>query len=258
MNIETNIETEAPIHWGHFAMVLGVAVALLGVTWLKNPEGFLPKNHPVAARTDLPKYYAYEEPAMPDGPRVAGASTQNGDLPSVLNEDGSVSQTLSAGDVLGVTTNDLESMASELKVMELSDSDEAIKQYLNWTREYELTAVDNTALENALSSSDQAQLNIQAGKFESIKEKLLERAVPASLARLHKMKILQYQAGINLFRNFTQADENPEQVSASLGTFIQAQQEMESEANIVDQKYSNLLNPEVLAAEQAAQNGGAQ
>ncbi|MCL5008935.1 MAG: hypothetical protein M1400_01180 [Patescibacteria group bacterium] len=257
MEQENNFYKEAPIHWGHFAMIVGVAVALLGVTWLKNPQGFFPKAQPVAERSDIPKYYAYVEPAMPDGPRVAGASTVNPDLPSVLNEDGSVTPTISVGDVLGVSTNDLESMAAQLKITEIPDSDAAIKDYMAWTQAHELDAIDSTGLENALSSADQQQLDVQAAKFQKIKDDLLARAVPQSLAKLHKLKILQYQAGINLFKSFTKADDNPEQVQSDLGIFTQAQQEMENEAAQVEQKYAKLLDPQIIAAEQAAQEGGA-
>lgn len=248
----------APVHWGHFALIVSAAVMLLGVTWLKNPQGFFPKSQPVAERTDLPRYYAYvEDSALPDGPRVAGANTINPDLPSVLNEDGSVSPTISVGDVLGVSTDDLTAMAVQLKVMVIPDSDAAIKDYMAWTQAHELDAIDSYGLENALSSTDQTQLNAQAEKFQKIKDELLSKAVPQSLVKLHKLKILQYQAGINLFKSFTRADDNPEQLQRDLGIFTQAQQEMENEAVVIGQKYASILNPQLTASPASAQEGGA-
>lgn len=260
MQQESNFTGQpAVVHWGHFALIVSAAVVLLGVTWLKNPQGFFPKSQPVAVRTDLPRYYAYvDDAAVPDGPRVAGASTINPDLPSVLNEDGSVSPTVSVGDVLGVSTNDLQSMAAQLNVTVIPDSDAAIKDYMAWTQAHELDAIDSYGLENALSSADQAQLDVQAEKFQKIKDDLLARAVPQSLVKLHKLKILQYQAGINLFKSFTKADDNPEQLQMDLGIFTQTQQEMENEAAVIEQKYSALLSPQLPANQAGVQEGGAQ
>lgn len=246
------------VHWGHFVFVVGTAVALLGVTWLKDPQSFFPKTKSAAFRADLPRYYAYiDDTALPNGPQVAGASDINPDLPSVLNEDGSISPTISVGDVLGVSTDDLTAMAAQLKVMVVPDSDNTIKDYMAWTQAHELDAIDSYGLENALSSADQTQLNAQAEKFQTIKDELLAKAVPQSLAKLHKLKILQYQAGINLFKSFTKADDNPEQLQRDLGIFTQAQQEMENEAVVIGQKYANILNPQLTTAGQAGvQEGG--
>jgi hypothetical protein len=254
--LQTKIQT--PIHWGHFAMVVGVAVTLLGVTWLKNPEGFLPEKKQTTVRADLPKYYAYVQPAEFDGPQVAGASTANSDLPSVLNEDGSVTQVISLGEVLGVTTEDLDSQALQVNITELPDTDANIREYFSWTQNQEMTALDGITIENALSTSDQNLLNQEADKFEKIKNDLLSKSAPKSLVRLHKLKILQYQAGINLLRRFTKADEFPEEVSKDLGIFAQAQQEMENEAAAMNEKFKSLLQQAVLSPGQEAISGGGQ
>jgi hypothetical protein len=85
---------EQSIHFGHLKPVLLVALLLLGITWMKNPQLFknfeAPKSALTTAGRNLPHYYAYVMPAEFSQPMVAGASTQASG-PSIINEDGSIS-----------------------------------------------------------------------------------------------------------------------------------------------------------------------
>lgn len=227
-------------HFGHLSAVFGVAILLLGISWLKQPllfkNIFSKQNLQSAKEKKLPKYYAYAPPAEINAPMVAGAQTING--PAILNEDGTFSPALSAGEVLGVSTKEAELDANKIFVKEIPDNESAIKKYVTDVQNLEIGYIDNAEFESALSSRNEEKLKLQAEKFLKLKEKLLEQLVPSSLVSLHKYKIMQYSAAIELLNNFTQADTNPELLSKSLGLFLQAQQQQEVEAASLSLKYN--------------------
>src|SRR5438105_11502470 len=124
-NIQT-AQMPAPIHWGHFGAVLGVMVLLLGFSWMQKPDLFaFHKNAVLVDDANTPHYYAYQAP--PAQPLVAGASTDQ--VPSVINEDGTVSP-VDMGRVLGASTQDVQLSLSDVKVKTVPDSSQAINKYL--------------------------------------------------------------------------------------------------------------------------------
>lgn len=232
---------EQHLHFGHFGTVLSVAILLLGISWFKQPllfENVFSRQSPRSAQErNLPKYYAYVAPTETNAPMVAGAQTING--PAILNEDGTFSPAMSAGEILGVNSQDAELDASKILVKETPDSQEAIQKYVSDVQNLELGYIDNAEFETALSSQDEKKIKEQANKFLELKNKLSEQPVPASFVKLHKLKILQYSAAIELLNNFNQADSNPELVSRSLGIFLETQQQQEAEASLVGQKFKS-------------------
>jgi hypothetical protein len=132
--------------------------------------------------------------------------------------------------------------ANKILVKEIPDSQEAIQKYVSDVQNLELTVIDNAEFETALSSQDEEKIKTQAGKFLELKTKLLEQLVPQSFVNLHKYKIAQYSAAIELLNNFNQADSNPELVSRDLGLFLNAQQQQEAEAANLSAKFNLIQN----------------
>jgi hypothetical protein len=208
---------------------------------MKNPQLFdLFKTRPAQSASGMrvPKYYAYAAPAEDSQPMVAGASTEPSG-PSVINEDGSLSPAVDVGEVLGAGTEDLDFIASAIEVKPVADSEEGIQKYFIFSRQLETDFLDNAEFERALTSGSQAEIDRQTGKLEQIKNSLEDYSqVPESLARFHKLNIVQYRAAMNLLKNFLKADENPEMVTRTLGEFLQAQQEQQQELLQLSQKYN--------------------
>ena len=245
-----NLEIEPHVHLGHFFTVMSVAVLLLGISWMKDPGLFRTKKSlPIAANEqDVPHYYAYVTPSedLP-GPQVAGANTQ-GQGPSIINEDGSVTR-IDLGQVLGASTENTLLPLDKIFVKEVPDSEPAIRQYFTAAQNIESGFINNANFESALSSGNQEQINKQAEIISKIKDNLLNLSVPSSLVKLHKLKIAQYQASVGLLNNFTQADSKPELVGQYLEQFLKSQQDLDTEQSVVNQKY-NL--PDYLGADLSA------
>jgi hypothetical protein len=143
------------------------------------------------------------------------------------------------GEVLGAGTEDLDFIASAIEVKPVADSEEGIQKYFIFSRQLETDFLDNAEFERALTSGSQAEIDRQTGKLEQIKNSLEDYSqVPESLARFHKLNIVQYRAAMNLLKNFLKADENPEMVTRTLGEFLQAQQEQQQELLQLSQKYN--------------------
>lgn len=233
-------QAPAGISWGNFAIVVITILLLLGVTYIKKPELFSAKEKKYSAAdyANTPSYYAYVEPSTP---QVAGANTYEG--PSVINEDGTVSQagTLDMGAVLGASTQDVELSLDKIKVKTIADSQPAIRKYFSEAQNLEAGPVDNAGFEAALSSNNQKLIDQQAEKIYGIKVALENLAVPQGVATLHKLKIIHYGAAVSILNNFTQADNNPELVGNSLQQFLKSQQDLDSELSLVVKKYN--INP---------------
>lgn len=253
---QTTGQPPAGISWGNFAIVVVTILLLLGVTFIKKPELFSAKEKKYSAAdyANTPSYYAYVEPAAV--PQVAGANTNDG--PSVINEDGTVSQagSLDMGAVLGASTQDVELSLDKIKVKIVADSQPAIKKYFVDTQNLEAGPVDNAGFEAALSSNNQKLIDLQAEKINAIKVALENLTVPQGLVTLHKLKIIHYSAAVAILNNFTQADNNPELVGSNLQQFLKSQQDLDSELSLAVKKYN--INPSefnlVLADVPAPQN----
>lgn len=227
---ENNIQQQS-IHFGHLGLILSVAVLLLGVSWMKNPDlfdVFEDKSSNPSIIANLPRYYAYEPPAEFNQPLVAGVSTE-GQGPMIINEDGSLTPAVEAGDVLGASTEAVVLDLDAITVRQIADLDENIKTYISALQEIEGGYLDSIQFEAALSSGDQTQINGQAQAVQVIADGLSGLAVPASLTELHKLKILQYRAALEILRNFTHADDNPELINKNLEIFLKAEQQIQEE-----------------------------
>lgn len=237
---ESQIQTQISpsIHWGHFGAVMMVMVLVLGMSWMEKPDLFSLKKNTAIDNQNAPRYYAYVPPASDRQPEVLGANTQPAG-PSVINDDGTVSP-VDVGQVLAASTQDVQLSLDSVKVNQVSDSDVAIAKYFSGAKAIEINSVDSVAFQSALTSNDQNQINQQAQKITGVRDALQKLAVPQSLVKLQKLKIVQYTSAINLLQNFSQADSNPTLVVQNLQDFIKSQQDMDNENIAVAQKYGAL------------------
>ncbi len=242
--MSNNIEAESAqpqneaVSYGNLAVVFFALVLLLGLTWLKQPQLFSLKHTAVLNNADVPKYYAYVQPAEDAIPLVAGANTNDG--PSVINEDGTVSN-VDMGQVLGVSTQDVNLSLDSLKVSTIPDSQGSVEEYFKKINNVESGPVDNSDFETALSSGNQSLIDAQAEKLFAIQSTLQKMVVPKGMENLHKLKIINYEAAVAILKNFTMADQNPELVGGSLQRFLKSQQDLDRELTRVVKQYK--INP---------------
>lgn len=222
------------IHWGHFGLILITIIILAGITLMQKPELFSVKNKNLISEQEAPKYYAYTPEDLPT-PLVAGASTNQ--VPSIINEDGTVSP-VDMGQVLGASTENVELSLEDVKIKSIPDSQEAVEKYLQDVKNISSGPIDNVDFETALTSSDQALINEQANKLITIRDQINLLPAPVSLVKLAKLTVIQYDSAIGVLQNFTKADENPELVGKYLQAFLKAQQDLDKENNLVASKYN--------------------
>lgn len=237
MNLTETNKEQFSFH--HIGLIFGVAVLLLGVSWMKNPDLFNvfdgSSNQDISV--NIPQYYAYETPAEYNQPLVAGASTEN-QGPMILNEDGSLAPAVDGGDVLGFSTEDVKLDLDSVKVRIVANSTDSYKQYLKEIAELETTHIQNSDFESALVSGSQSQIDEEANKTKILEENLLNMSVPQTFERIHKLKILQYRSAFQILKNFTKSDENPEVVNNYLQIFLKSEQMIQEEM----QNLSNIIN----------------
>jgi hypothetical protein len=223
---------------------MSTIVLLSGITFMQKPELFsLNKPAAIVADANVPKYYAYVQPAEDAQPLVAGASTNQG--PSIINEDGSVSP-VDMGQVLGASTKDVSLPLSDIKVNSVPNSPDAFQKYLAESKAATVGPIDNSEFEAALSSGSQSLINTQADKLILIRNKLQKLLVPVGLAKYHQLTIAQYNAAIGVLQNFTQADSDPQLVGQYLNQFLKSQQDLDAETSAVAQKYN--IDPSALGS----------
>lgn len=230
------------IHWGHFGLIVSVVVVLVGVSYMKKPELFSFKkntNQNVADDSRVPKYFAYVTPRedLPT-PAVLGVNTNQG--PSIIGDDGNIQQ-VDLGQVLGVSTQGVELSLDTIKINLIPNSNEAIKKYFLDAQNLEIGSIVSSDFASALNSGNQEQINIQAKKITDVRDVLQKLPVPESLAKLQKLKIVQYNSSIALLKNFTLANQNPNQISNDMQQFLKSQQDLESENETIAQKYGDLF-----------------
>jgi hypothetical protein len=238
-----NSEISPHIHWGHFGTIFGALVLLLGMTWLAKPQLFdLKKSQPVSD-ANVPHYYAYITPPedMPQ-PEVLGASTDQG--PSIINEDGSVTPIDSMGQVLGASTQDPAISLDSIMVTSVPDSSSTIAKYLSDDKAVEVTPIEDSDFETAISSGDPDMMNQQAAKMTSVLDALQKLVVPAGFVQLDKLKIVEYNSAIALLKDYPQLDQNPQLVGQDLQQFMQSQQNLSDEITNVAQQYN--LDPDLI------------
>lgn len=241
--LESAVEIQN-IHWGHFGVVLATMLLLLGVSWMKNPQlfDFKKTNALAAGDPSVPKYYAYVQPAGLSQPLVAGASTDQG--PVVISDDGSNTVVpVDTGKVLGASTQDAQLAYADIKVNKtIPDSADAIKKYLTDSAAIKTGPIDSLNFESALSSNNQQLIDQQASKLVAVRDDLQKMPVPQGLVKFHQLTIVQYNSAISLLQNFTQADNNPQQVGNYLQDFLQSQQNLQTESTALAAKYNLDIN----------------
>jgi hypothetical protein len=181
-------------------------------------------------------------------PAVLGASTSDG--PQIIGDDGTVAP-VNMGQVLGASTQGVQLSPSDIKVNSVPDSSHAIQKYFSDSQTIEANAVNSTDFAGALNSGDQTQINQQAQKIISVRDALQKLSVPQSLVKLQQLKIIQYNSSIALLQNFTQANQNPDQITSDMQEFLKSQQDLDDENIAVAQKFpqddpdsSLYLNPD--------------
>jgi hypothetical protein len=232
------------VNFGHLGLIVSVAILLLGVSWMKNPnlfDAFKSGNSNSIIASNIPRYYAYETPAEFTQPIVAGASTElNG--PMVINEDGTLSPAIDEGMVLGFDTGGVVLDTETVKVNKIADSAENIAAYVKAIEEIENGYLNSVQFEAALVSSNQVQIDEQAQNILEIANNIVKLSVPSPLVKLHQAKVIQYRSAYEILKNFTNADSNPELLNLHLSLFLKAEQEMSDEIQRLGEKL-NVIEP---------------
>jgi len=238
---QNNYSNQAPaqaeaLHFGHLGVIALVAVLLLGATWLEQPQLFQFKK----ANTDLsdanvPHYYPYVAPPEDQPlPEVLGASTDEG--PQIINDDGSV-QPVDMGEVLAASTQGVQLSPDSIKVNTESDSAGNIQKYFDQSQSIESGFAGDAAFAAAINSGDQDQINAQATKLIAVRDALQKILVPLSLVKLQQLQIIQYNSAIALMQNFTQGNQQPDQVNSDFEQFMKSEQDLDTENAAVSQEY---------------------
>ncbi len=210
------------LDFGHFKLVAVVALALLGITFLKNPSlfSFKGKNVLVVSQ-DRPRYYAYVPPAEDAMPMVAGASTQPSG-PSVINEDGSLSKVGDEGLVLGADTQDI--LLTEKSLHIVPDTQQSVSDYISSSKSIEQDYFNNFSFEQALEAHDDSIGKQEHQKIDSIASSLSEMTVPVSFEKYHQYKMLRYHAAADMLKFLPSAQTNPQPEAEAFQSFLKYQQ----------------------------------
>ncbi len=231
------LNTKSNFSANHFLLIAGVAGVLATFTLVGQPQWLkqITEKKPTAVES---KYYAY----VPDStsPQVLGADSKF-DGPSVINEDGSISPAVDIGSVLGVSTEDIQVSMQDIPVNTMPTTVEKVQTYFSYMEkeEEDLNAVD---FGTALTSSNPAVTAAQVQKLQTFINHLKTIAVPTDLVKLHKLRLIQYQAAMKVLQNYSQLSSNPELVNQQLGIFLETQSEQNDELLALEQKY-NLQGP---------------
>ncbi len=201
MTTETN--QQQPIHWGHLALIVGAALVLVFVTFMKN--GFHFSLKATASTTAKPYTYAM---ALKD----AHAELAISDTGTDASEDSSttaeqlamIDPMLDQGAVLGASTGTLDSVIPDAADIISPDQLSQIKiKLLDTTSSTQIAKYkdDVAAVESAystetilteLQSEDSAMLKKISGQIQPLISALLGVSVPKDLAEYHRYKILYY------------------------------------------------------------------
>ncbi len=230
------------IHFGHFALIVLTAAVLLFFSWMKNPQLFSIKSKIKSETTEV-AYYPYSEASQANLPQVAGASTM-AEGPSILNEDGSVSPVLDFGKVLGASTEQVSASTDGITVKTYPDAENSAVDYFKASETLEGGVIDSGTFETALASGDQQQISQEFNKFSLIVSRLKNQSVPESFAKLHKLKILQYLAVVNILQNYKDIDSNPDLALQQLGVFTQTQKMLGDEITLLNKKFHFINQPQ--------------
>ncbi len=166
-----------PIHWGHFRLILLVAVLLVGFAWMKNPQIFsslkFSKSASLAKSGEVVSYVPYSGAQPDQQPAVLGANTDDTG-PMIINEDGSVTSAADNGQVLAASTdpNTIQELEN-ISVLEISDSPIALQNYLTNSAAIEGSLISDDEFVQALSSKDASQINKEIPKIQIIISSLI-------------------------------------------------------------------------------------
>jgi hypothetical protein len=239
---DTNSETtpnQPSIHFGHLGIIALSVFLLLGFSYMEKPQLFsFKKTNTALADANIPHYYPYVTPAADQPqPEVLGASTDQG--PQIIGDDGTV-QSVSLGQVLAASTDGVQLSLDSVQVNTVPDSAAAIQQYFTQSQKIEGGMAGDTDFASALNSGDQTQINAQAQKITAMVAALQKLPVPQSLAQLQKLQIIQYNSAIQMLQNFTNADQNPDQITQDTEQFLKSEQDLETESANIAQKFPTM------------------
>jgi hypothetical protein len=237
---ENFAQSELGFHAGHIALVGFVAVALVGLTFMKDPQLFQLHSRAAQAQaqSNAPKYYAYVDPPQP---AVLGASTVPPG-PSIIAADGSIVPLNDPGQVLGVSTEDVNNSVAALKIATVPSTQDSIQKYYAYVVGLEGQFLGNSELESALADdgtgkNDPAKIKTAINQINLLTNKLEHSYVPADALQYHKLKIARYYAARTLLQNYSGLAQNPDLVMKQMGIFLQAQQQEDQEWQSVSAKY---------------------
>jgi len=239
---DTNLETTAAqpsIHFGHLGIIALSVFLLLGFSYMEKPQLFsFKKTNTALADANIPHYYPYVTPAADQPqPEVLGASTDQG--PQIIGDDGTV-QSVSLGQVLAASTDGVQLSTDSITVNTVPDSTSSIEQYFTQSQKIEGGMAGDTAFAAALNSGDQAQIDAQAQQITTMVAELQKIPVPQSLVKLQKLQIIQYNSAIQMLQNFTQGDQDSDQITQDTEQFLTSEQDLETESTNVAQKFPSL------------------
>lgn len=182
---------------GHLASVLAVAVFLLGVSWMKNPEIFS-----VFSKKSAPRLYTYEQAVA-----ETSGSSMLAENSSAANEDvteqlAQADPAIGEGRVLGASTGTEDSVVpqaeqmltpeilNQIKVREISTSSpQAVKNYFE--------ELSNVSYENGLaevmtyiSGSGNDTPAVMEEKVQKLVQAILAIEVPTPVVKYQKVNIL--------------------------------------------------------------------
>lgn len=243
INLQTQNSPREIISFSQLGTVMLVAVLLLSVEYMKNPQLFSMQHSQnkisAAAQKNVPHYYAYVPPVRDTAPMVAGASTMS-QGPSVIGEDGSIISVSNQGAVLGASTqNDVPAVPA---LHSVSDSQEAVDSYISDSKNTEQGYFDNFSFEQALDSRDAAVAQQEITKINSIVTGLAGIEVPASFVKYHQYKIASYQAAVDMLKALPLIQTDPQSEADALKRFSQAQKSAADELQQLNQKFDLQTN----------------
>lgn len=234
---DTQTKKQPLITRHQFALIAFVLLVLGVLTWVRSGENIKTavseyftkkevKKH--VAYKDRPEYRKYFEPKQD----VLGATTETPDQYGnmIIGEDGKMHSVDEVGDVLGASTETIDTNLENIQVnLDKDSSQKKVQDYLSTTLKLEGEVLDGAILETALTSKDQKTINEFIKKVQTLGQRLEQMYVPEKVEKLHKLKILEFRSVARLLESFPDLEANPEQVANDFEIFIKVQSDQEQE-----------------------------
>lgn len=240
------------------ALIAAVAFALVGATWMKDPQALVNAKNFIAsaishssattsgtAKQKTARYISFEERygKVSNMPQVAGAQTSV-PMPSIINEDGGITPAIDmnveSAQVLGAQTSiDAQTASSEPSQPvvatgisprgEQVDPADEISTYVNAVTPVEQDYFSTGRFESALKSQNADMLQSEILYIQNIVSGLQNIHAPESLAQLHEDKIANYIAAQDLLEKVKHKDQ-PQAVIDSFERFSATAQKLQDDS----------------------------